>query len=502
MLKNTEANSLIKIQSNGYAEQLQAIFQAFPDLLFRMDSNGTILEYRAGNPLLLYLSPENFLGKHMQEVLPADVAQKFTDEIERLNHTNEVVSFEYWLELAGVKHCFDARLVRLPGSHIIAVVRDITEQKRTEERLQHQLQRLAALRSIDAAISSSYDLNLTLFIILSQVTAQLKVDAADVLLINNIAQTLDYAGGRGFLTEMLQHTHLKIGQGFAGQAALERRTIQVPDLSQVDAEFIHSPAFSHEGFKCYFGVPLLAKGQVRGVLEIFNRSALKPDAEWLNFLETLAGQAAIAIDNATILAELQQSNTELALAYDATIEGWSRALELRDREMEGHAQRVTKLTVRLARLIGMDEKQIVHVRRGALLHDIGKVGLPDNILFKPGPLNPDEVEMMQQHPVYAMKMLSTISYLRPALDIPVYHHEKWNGTGYPYALRGEQIPVAARIFAIADVYDALTSDRPYRQAWTQKEAISYIRSQAGRQFDPASVRIALREIKASMSRGV
>jgi putative nucleotidyltransferase with HDIG domain len=249
-------------------------------------------------------------------------------------------------------------------------------------------------------------------------------------------------------------------------------------------------------------VPLIAKGQVRGVLEIFNRSTLKPDAEWLNFLETLAGQAAIAIDNATILAELQQSNTELALAYDATIEGWSRALELRDREMEGHAQRVTKLTVRLARLMGMDEKQIVHVRRGALLHDIGKMGLPDNILFKPGPLAADELEIMQQHPVYAMEMLSTISYLRPALDIPVYHHEKWNGTGYPYALQEEQIPRAARIFAIADVYDALTSDRPYRHAWTHEEAISYIRSQAGQHFDPGSVRVALREIKATMSRGI
>lgn len=502
MLKNTGTNSLIDIYSNGYAEQLQAIFQAFPDLLFRMDSNGTILEYRAGDPFLLYLSPDKFLGKRMQEVLPADVAQKFNDGLERVNRTNEVVSFEYWLSLARANHCFNARLVRLRGSHIVAVIRDVTEQRRTEERLQHQLQRLAALRSIDAAISSSYDLNLTLFIIMSQVTAQLKVDAADVLLINNVAQTLDYAGGRGFWTEMLQHTHLKIGQGLAGQAALERRTIHVPDLNQVDAEFIHTPAFSHEKFKSYFGVPLLAKGQVRGVLEIFNRSPLKPDAEWLNFLETLAGQAAIAIDNATILAELQQSNTELALAYDATIEGWSRALELRDRETEGHAQRVTKLTVHLARLMGMDEKQIVHVRRGALLHDIGKVGLPDNILFKPGPLAPDEIEVMHQHPVYAMKMLSTISYLKPALDIPVYHHEKWNGTGYPYALREEQIPLAARIFAIVDVYDALTSDRPYRCAWAQEEALAYIQKQAGRHFDPGSLRVALREIRAGMSRGI
>ena len=501
MIKNSESDSLINLQSNGSAEQLQAIFQAFPDLLFRMDSNGTVLEFRGSGQYLHYLHLEEYLGKRIQEVLPIEVAKKYSEGIALLNQTNEMVSFEYSLRSTGEKRFFDARLVRLPGSHIVAVVRDVTEQKKTEERLQHQLQRLAALRSIDAAISSSFDLNLTLIIILSQVTAQLKVDAADVLLINNIAQTLDYAGGRGFRTEILQHTHLKIGQGFAGQAALERRIIQIPELSKVEAEFLQNPAFFNEGFTCYFGVPLIAKGQARGVLEIFNRSPLKTDAEWLNFLETLAGQAAIAIENATILAELQQSNAELALAYDATIEGWARALELRDRDAEGHAQRVTKLTVHLARLLGMDEKQIVHIRRGALLHDIGEVGLPDNILFKPGPLIPDELVIMHQHPVYAMKMLSTIAYLKPALDIPVYHHEKWDGTGYPYSLRGEQIPPAARIFAIADVYDALTSDRPYRQAWSHEEALAYLQSQAGQHFDPVSVRVALREIR-NMSRSI
>jgi len=171
-------------------------------------------------------------------------------------------------------------------------------------------------------------------------------------------------------------------------------------------------------------------------------------------------------------------------------------MELRDRETQGHTQRVTKLTLRLARLLGMDEKLIVHVRRGALLHDIGKMSLPDSILFKPGPLSEEELEIMHQHPIYAMKMLSTIPYLKPALDIPVYHHEKWDGNGYPYGLKGDNIPFAARIFAVADVYDALTSERPYRKAVSHEEAIGYIHNQSGSHFDPKVVPIALREIKA------
>jgi HD-GYP domain-containing protein (c-di-GMP phosphodiesterase class II) len=287
------------------------------------------------------------------------------------------------------------------------------------------------------------------------------------------------------------------GQGLAGQVALGQVRIHIPDLSQTDPYYLHPAILSNEKFVSYVGVPFISKGLVRGVLEVFNRSAFEPDDDWFSLLDALASQAANAIENASVLVELQQSSRELALAYEATIDGWSRALEMRDGEMEGHTQRITQLTVRLARLSGIDEKEIVHVRRGALLHDIGKMGLPDSILLISGPLTNDEIEIMQQHPVYAMKMLSTIPHLRPALDIPVYHHEKWDGTGYPYRLVGEQIPLAARIFAIADIYDALTSDHPHRKAWTHKDAISYIRKQAGFHFDPALVPFALRELGAN-----
>jgi PAS domain S-box-containing protein len=222
-------------------------------------------------------------------------------------------------------------------------------------------------------------------------------------------------------------------------------------------------------------------------LEIFHRLPLHPNQDWLNFLETLAGQAAIAIDNAELFANLQRSNAELGMAYEATIEGWSKALDLRDKETEGHTQRVTELTMRLARRFGMSDTELLHMRRGALLHDIGKMGVADSILLKPGSFTDEERAIMQQHPTYAYDLLSPIVYLRPALDIPYCHHEKWDGSGYPQGLKGAQIPLAARIFAVIDVWDALTSDRPYRLAWTPEQALTYLKEQSGKHFDPQVV---------------
>jgi putative nucleotidyltransferase with HDIG domain len=246
-----------------------------------------------------------------------------------------------------------------------------------------------------------------------------------------------------------------------------------------------------ENFVCYFGVPLIIKGQVKGVLEVFHRAALEPDAEWFDFLNTLAGQSAIAVEIVTLFESLQHSNSDLFLAYDATIEGWSHALDLRDKETEGHTQRVTGRTVELARLLGVSEADLVQVRWGALLHDIGKMGVPDGILLKPGPLTDEEWVAMKKHPTFANDMLTPIRYLNLALDIPYCHHEKWDGSGYPRGLKGEHIPLTARIFAMVDVWDALTSDRPYRPAWPEEKALGHIRSLSGTHFDPQVVKIIL-----------
>jgi putative nucleotidyltransferase with HDIG domain len=376
---------------------------------------------------------------------------------------------------------------------------EIAQRKRAEEQIQRQLQRLAALHDVDMAITSSLDLHVSLNVLLDQATTQLRVDAADVLLLNPHTQTLEYAAGRGFRSRGIERSHVRLGEGHAGQAVLERRIIHIPNLAETGTNFVRAKLLANEDFITYYAVPLIAKGQVKGVLEIFHRALLGSDPEWLGFLETLAGQAAIAIDNAWLFEGLQRSNVELALAYDTTLEGWSRALDLRDEETEGHTQRVTELTLRLARAMGVSDEELVHVRRGALLHDIGKMGIPDSILHKPGPPTDDEWEIIRQHPVYAYEMISPIVYLRPALDIPYCHHEKWDGTGYPRGLKGEQIPLAARIFAVVDVYDALRSDRPYRPAWSEEEVRQYIRQEAGHHFDPQVVEMFMRLLEPSTS---
>jgi putative nucleotidyltransferase with HDIG domain len=355
---------------------------------------------------------------------------------------------------------------------------------------ERQVQRLASLRAVDMAINTILDLRVTLGILIDHIISQLKVDAVNILLINPSTQTLYHAASSGFRSDAIRNTQLYIGDSLASQAIHTRSTVYIPDLNQT--RFLPQVrVLTGEGFVTYFGVPLIAKGQIKGILETFQRSLLEPDSEWRNFLETLAGQAAIAIDNSMLFEELQQTNLNLSLAYDATIEGWSKALDLRDQETEGHTIRVTQTTLQLADKLGINATEMVHIRRGALLHDIGKMGVPDSILHKAGPLTEEEWVIMRRHPEFAHNMLSSISYLRQALDIPYSHHERWDGSGYPRHLVGEQIPQAARLFAVVDVWDALLSDRPYRKSWTREATIEYIRTNSGVLFDPQVVDVFL-----------
>ncbi|MCK6583739.1 MAG: GAF domain-containing protein [Anaerolineales bacterium] len=368
------------------------------------------------------------------------------------------------------------------------------ERTRLHEQTLKQLERLGALRAIDLAISNSLDMRISMNVVLEEATRQLGVDAACILLLKPENGRLEYAMGRGFRTRKIESTSLRLGEGMAGRVALERVVLSLEDIRSGNTQFTRNKLLEEEHFVSYYGVPLTARGEVKGVLEIFHRAPLEPDMEWLDFLDGLGWQTSIAIDNALLVQGMQRSNTNLILAYEATIEGWSHALDLRDKETEGHTQRVTDLTLKLARVLNIDEAQIPHIRRGALLHDIGKMGVPDHILLKEGPLTDAEWDIMRQHPQFAYDLLSPISYLREALDIPFCHHEKWNGTGYPRKLSGAQIPFAARIFAVVDVWDAITSDRPYRKKWSRQKAIKYIREQSGEHFDPAIVEVFLDEI--------
>jgi response regulator RpfG family c-di-GMP phosphodiesterase len=198
--------------------------------------------------------------------------------------------------------------------------------------------------------------------------------------------------------------------------------------------------------------------------------------------------------NDALVSTLRKSNIDIQDAYETTLEGWSRALEIRDRETEGHTQRVTDMVTRIATQMGFTQEQLIHIHRGALLHDIGKLGIPDEILRKPNRLNEDEMKVMQTHTQIACDLLRPIGYLRPALNIPCYHHEKWDGTGYPHGLKGNDIPLEARIFAVIDVYDALSYDRPYRKSWPRDKVLQYIESESGKHFDPAVVEVFLKEV--------
>ena len=366
-------------------------------------------------------------------------------------------------------------------------IQNLTLKEQTEQRLT----RLGALSSIDRAISSSFDLQVSFEILISNVISQLKMDAGAVLLFNPYSKLLEFSAGQGFLTQAIQASSLRPGEHLAGRAALSRELVYVRDLNDSPVGF-KNPDLVKEGFISYYGVPLISKGEVKGVLEVFKRTLHEPDDDWMNFLNSLAEQAAIAIDNAQMFENLHRSNFELTLAYNATIEGWSRALDLRDKETEGHTLRVTELTERLAKAFNIPDNQLKYIRWGSLLHDIGKLGVPDGILLKPGPLTDEEWQIMRLHPKYAFEMLSPIGYLKDAIDIPYCHHEKWDGSGYPRGIKGEEIPLAARLFAIVDIWDALNSDRPYRNAWPTDKILKHLKSISGSHLDPAIVDFCLK----------
>jgi PAS domain S-box-containing protein len=361
------------------------------------------------------------------------------------------------------------------------------ENARLYERGEQQIRQLTVLRDIDSAISSSFDLRITLNLLIGYAAKELDADAVAILLYNPDLKSLYLYTNIGFNNKQYSSmSNLRIGEGLAGQVVLQRKLVQVADLSE-ESDINPAPYIVAESFKSYFGVPLVSKGQVKGVMEIFTRKVSDPSSDWINFLQTLAGQAAIAIDNVQLFRNLQRSNQELILAYDTTLAGWGRALELRDKETQGHTDRVVELTLELAQRIGVEGEGLTHIMRGTLLHDIGKMGIPDHILHKPGPLTEEEWVVMRRHPQYAFDLMRPIPFLRQALDIPYAHHERWDGSGYPRGLKGEEIPLAARIFAVVDIWDALLYDRVYRDAWPEHKVIEYLKSTAGIELDPVIV---------------
>jgi len=359
---------------------------------------------------------------------------------------------------------------------------------------EEQIQRLSALRSIDQAIISNLALPTIMDAFRDQLVALLKVDAVDVLLFHPELKVFKVITQFGFRTNPLQHSEIQFGEDPGGEAARSGKPFLAPDLEEVDLAFTRSSDFDQEEFQSYYGFPMISQGKAVGVLEVFHRSRLELDQEKLDFLTRLAGLGALAIQQRNMVQDLKRSNQELVQAHEAIIKGWAEALELRGIETEGHAERVVDLASRIAENMGISGERLEDVRRGAYLHDVGKMGLPDQILLKQGSLTVEERREIGRHPHYAYQMLEPIQSLRSALQIPLYHHERWDGMGYPEGLEGEEIPLAARIFAVVDVWDSLRSDKPYRKAWPRAQAVAHIQEGSGKHFDPAVVEVFLEAI--------
>lgn len=359
-------------------------------------------------------------------------------------------------------------------------------ERGVEDRMRGRRSQLEALMAIGNVINSSLGKERVLQEVLDSLIALMHAERG-FLMLRDANGELKPEIARG-----IEHINL-LEQQFLFSQTIVRRVADsgepvLTTNAQEDPRFGGQLSVAAYQLRSILCAPLKNKDKLIGVIYVDNRARVGIFQESdLEVIKAFANQAAVAIDNAQLFDDLQKSNRELEKAYQATLEGWVRALDLRDKETEGHTQRVTILTQRLARHMGVQGEDLVHITRGALLHDIGKMGIPDSILLKPGALTEEERALIRQHPVYAYEMLSPIDFLRPALDIPYCHHEKWDGSGYPRGLKELEIPFAARIFPVIDVWDALVSNRPYRKGLPHDEVRSRIQADAGSHFDPEVV---------------
>ncbi len=387
-----------------------------------------------------------------------------------------------------------AHLSRTPDGQTSLILRDLTQITSTMTSLKQDVsgylnkyqRQVGALAGVGSAINSSLGLKRVLEMVMDSLIALMGAERG-FLMLKEPNGELKVRVARGMAHEDLEEGVFSISKTVVRNVAESGEAVLTTN-AQDDPRFGGQHSVAAYRLLSILCAPLKIKDDLIGVIYVDNRAhtGIFGNND-LGLISAFSNQAAVAIDNASLFDDLQESNAELEIAYQATLEGWVRALDLRDKETEGHTQRVTTLTVRLAQAMGVGEDAMLHITRGALLHDIGKMAIPDAILLKPGSLTEEERALIQKHPIYAYEMLSPIKFLLPALDIPYCHHEKWDGSGYPRGLKGEGIPFAARVFSVVDVWDALISDRPYRKGLPPDEIRGRIRKDSGSHFDPKVV---------------
>ncbi len=345
--------------------------------------------------------------------------------------------------------------------------------------------------AISRILQASLDVRDPLPDVLTLLASMVKADAVTVLHYKPSLRRFDLLAVHGLNAREVAKLKLYFETGPVGRVAQERQPIWIEDMPVTKSDVHPISPLAQEGFRSYLALPLIGHNDFLGMLEVAWRKTPEIQTLDTSFLTRVAEHISLAMERSSIVKDLRHSNEGLSSAYNAMVEGLSRALELRDIETEGHTRRVSVLMMRFGEHMQIPVAQWDAIKQGALLHDIGKLGIPDAILLKPGSLTQREREVMQQHAMYGYRILAPIVNLRQTLDIALYHHERWDGSGYPYGLKGEQIPLVARLFAVADVFDALTSDRPYRSAWSHAQAVEYLREQSGQLFDPKVVELFL-----------
>jgi HD-GYP domain-containing protein (c-di-GMP phosphodiesterase class II) len=372
----------------------------------------------------------------------------------------------------------DRDLVSELSSYIAAAV----QNTQLFERQYRSTERQKMLNQISRHLHQTLDIDELSPRIFIEVNKAINAEAQSIWLVDDEAGTIKCRFARGASAEALMGMTVSLNApSIVGTSVSKQESIIIKD-AQNDPRHARS-VDEKTGFvtRSLMTVPLVLEDKSIGAIQAVNkRDGQLFTRDDLDLFRSIADSAALAVSNAQLVADLQTS-------YDLTLDALSAALDLRDRETEGHSRRVVEYTACLARQIGLDKESIKSIRRGALIHDIGKIGVPDAVLHKPGSLDDEERNIINRHPQAGYNMLSGIPYLREEVRIVICHQEKWDGTGYPYGLRGEEIPIGARLFAIADTFDALTSDRPYRQGCSYETARKIIEEEAGRQFDPQAV---------------
>jgi PAS domain S-box-containing protein len=485
-------------------KRFRALIENSSDAISLSNAEGLITYASPSIVRMLGYTPEERLGRDGSELFhPEDLEVILPQYKDILQHPDKTVTVQYrlkhkdgswrWIE-AVVRNMFaDPNVGALVSNY-----RDITERKNAEIELKRYAQNNATMTELSHQILTRLNLDQVYESTRQAVQKMMSCDAFVIALLDEATQEINevYLWDHDKRWPGIRHP---FGEGLTDYIISSGRSLLVNEWDESHSRSTHVNVFglTEQDSRSVLAVPLIeTSGRCIGMI---SAQSYSPDAykeEDQRLLVTLANQVSEAIKNTQLFDELQRSNLELTLAYDATIEGWSRAMDLRDKETEGHTQRVTELTLSLAKAVGINDEELTHIRRGALLHDIGKLGVPDEILYKNENLSEAEWMIMHKHPLFAHQMLSSIPYLEPALVIPYCHHEKWDGSGYPRGLKGEEIPVEARIFALADVWDALTSDRPYRPAWTKDKSLQYIKDQSGKYFDPKFVQPFLNLIAA------